>query len=125
MFLDANTFFAQCQAPRSGTNPATGNPYPDVRGSVLDENNFLRSLTNDIYLWYDEVVDRDPGLYNDPLAYFDLLKTTEQTPSGTPKDQFHFTYDSEEWFQLSQSGVSFGYGITWAFISSFPPRQLV
>ena len=94
-------------------------------GIILDENNFLRSYTNDTYLWYDEVTDRDPGLYNDPLAYFDLLKTSALTPSGTPKDQFHFTYDTEEYYQLSQSGVSYGYGITWAFISNTPPRKLL
>ena len=53
VFLDFMTFYAQCEAPRGGTNPATGNPFPDVAGSTLDENNFLRSYTNDTYLWYD------------------------------------------------------------------------
>jgi C-terminal processing protease CtpA/Prc len=125
VFLDFMTFYAQCEAPRGGINPATGNPYPDLQGSTLDENNFLRSYTDDTYLWYDEVTDRDPALYNDPLAYFDLLRTNALTPSGTPKDQFHFTYDSDEWFQLSQSGVSYGYGITWAFISNTVPRKLL
>jgi C-terminal processing protease CtpA/Prc len=125
VFNDFMTYYARCESPRAGVNPATGNPYPDVGGSTLDENNFLRSYTNDTYLWYDEVTDRDPGLYNDPLDYFDLLRTDELTPSGTPKDQFHFTYDSEEWYQLSQSGVSYGYGITWAFISNTPPRKLL
>ena len=124
VFLDADTFFANCAAPRSGTNPATGQPYPDVAGTILDENNFLRSYTDDTYLWYDEVVDRDPGLYNDPLVYFDLLRTTALTPSGTPKDQFHFTFPSDEWFQLSQGGTTFGYGITWAFLQNTPPRDL-
>jgi C-terminal processing protease CtpA/Prc len=125
VFLNAATFQDMCAAPRNGTNPATGNPYPDVQGDTLDENNFLRSFSDDTYLWYNEVTDRDPGLYSDPLAYFDLLTTNATTPSGTPKDQFHFTYDSEEWFQLSQSGVSYGYGISWAFISTFPPRKLL
>lgn len=125
VFLDFMTFYARCEAPRSGTNPATGNPYPDMQGSTLDENNFLRSYTDDTYLWYDEVTDTDPGLYNDPLAYFDLLRTNALTPSGTPKDQFHFTYDSDEWYQLSQSGVTYGYGITWAFISNTAPRKLL
>ena len=125
VFLDAMTFYGMCEAPRAGTNPATGNAYGDVQGDTLDENNFLRSYSDDTYLWYDEVTDRDPGLYNDPLAYFDLLRTNATTPSGTPKDQFHFTYDSEEFYQLSQAGVSFGYGITWAFISNTPPRKLL
>lgn len=112
-FKDAATFAARCEVPRSGTNPQTNAPYPDVRGSTTDENNFLRSWSNNTYLWYDEIVDRDPALYSDPLAYFDLLKTTALSPSGQPKDKFHFTYDTDAYFQLSQSGVSAGYGAQW------------
>lgn len=106
VFLDWRGFYQQC-------------------GTVLDQNNFLRSYSNDTYLWYDEIVDRDPGLYNDALVYFDLLRTDELTPSGQPKDKFHFTYDTEEWERLSQSGVTYGYGIQWAFLSNVPPRELL
>jgi C-terminal processing protease CtpA/Prc len=106
VFLDWGTFYQQC------TN-------------TLDQNNFLRSYTDDTYLWYDEVTDRDPALYGDPLAYFDLLRTTGLSSSGEPKDRFHFTYDTDEWEQLSQSGVSAGYGIQWALLSTTPPRQLL
>lgn len=125
VFLDADTYFAKCQVPRSGINPATGQAYPDVLGTITDENNFLRSYSNDTYLWYSEITDRDPSLTNDTLTYFDLLVTTATTPSGQPKDKFHFTYDSDEWFQLSQSGVSAGYGAQWALLSATPPREVV
>src|SRR6185295_17016729 len=77
--------------------------------TTLSENNWLRSWTNDVYLWYDEVVDRDPALSATP-AYFDLLKTTATTPSGNPKDRFHFTFATAAWEALSESGVSAGYG---------------
>ena len=125
VFLDFNTFFARCTAPRTGINPATGQPYQDIQGMTVDENNFLRSYSDDTYLWYDEIVDQDPGLFNDPLVYFDQLQTTAITPSEQPKDKFHFTFDSEEWFQLSQSGVSTGYGAQLAIISSTPPRKIL
>jgi C-terminal processing protease CtpA/Prc len=125
VFQNVNTFFARCAAPRSGTNPATNQPYPDVQGTILDENNFLRSFSNLTYLWYDEIVDQDPALFNSPLAYFDELKTDAITVSGQAKDKFHFTYDSEEWFQLSQSGVSAGYGAQWAILRSTVPREIV
>jgi C-terminal processing protease CtpA/Prc len=125
VFLDADTYFAECAAPRAGIDPATGSTYPDIAGTILDENNFLRSFSNDIYLWYSEIVDRDPSLYNDPLTYFDLLRTTATTPSGADKDKFHFTYDTEEYFQLSQGGVSAGYGANWAILSPTPPREIV
>ena len=125
VFLDADTYAARCEAPRNGIDPWTGNPYRDVAGTTLDENNFLRSFSDDTYLWYSEIVDRDPGLYADPLGYFDLLKTTATTPSGAQKDKFHFTYDSQEWFQLSQGGVSAGYGAEWALVSATPPREIL
>ncbi len=124
VFLPSAQFADRCVAPRSGTDPATGMSYPDVQGTVLDENNFLRSFSDETYLWYDEIVDRNPAGYNNPLAYFDLLQSTETTSSGQPKDKFHFTYDSEEWYQLSQSGVSAGYGAQWAMLSSTPPREV-
>ena len=125
VFADYNTFYARCASPRSGTNPATNQPYPDRQGTTTDENNFLRSYSNDTYLWYSEITDRDPGLYNDPLAYFDLLKTNDTTASGAPKDKFHFTYPSDQWYQLSQSGVEAGYGVQWALLSTTPPRELL
>jgi len=125
VFLDADTFFAQCASPRSGTNPATGSPYPDMQGMTSDENNFLRSYSDDTYLWYDEIVDQDPGPFNDPLVYFDVLQTTAITPSGQPKDKFHFALDSDEWFQLSQSGASAGFGAEFILLSATPPREVV
>ena len=123
VFLPASTFAAQCQTPRTGIDPSDNRPYPDVQGRTVDENNFLRSWSNHTYLWYDEIVDRDPGLYDDPLDYFDLLKTEERTPSDTPKDRFHFTYDTEEWNALIESGESPGYGASWTLIARSPPRE--
>jgi hypothetical protein len=122
--MPAANFAAQCAAPRSGIDPSTGLPFPDRQGSALSENNWLRSWTNDLYLWYDEVIDRDPALSATP-AYFDLLKTTAATPSGNPKDRFHFTQDTAKWLAFSQSGVSAGYGAEWTIVARFPPRRIV
>ncbi len=125
VFLPSSSFAAQCENPRSGIDPETGQPYPDVQGTVLDENNFLRSYSDETYLWYDEIVDQNPANFSDPLVYFDELKTNATTPSGAPKDRFHFTVPTDEWQQLSQSGVSAGYGAAWVLLSSVPPREVV
>ncbi len=122
-FLPASTFAGQCRSPRTGVNPRTGGPYPDARGRTVDENNWLRSWSNNTYLWYDEIVDRDPGRYDDPLDYFDLMRTNARTATGARKDRFHFTYDTEVWIALSESGESPGYGATWTVISRSPPRE--
>jgi C-terminal processing protease CtpA/Prc len=124
VFQPSAQFEAKCVNPRSGTDPATNMPYPDTQGTVLDENNFLRSFSDETYLWYDEIVDRDPANYGDPFAYFAVLRTTAITSSGQPKDKFHFTRDTAEWYQLSQAGVSAGYGVTWALLSVDPPREI-
>ncbi|HTT11034.1 MAG TPA: S41 family peptidase [Burkholderiaceae bacterium] len=118
------TFAARCATPRSGTDPFTGIPYPDVQGSTLAENNWLRSWTNELYLWYSEVPDLNPGGTSTTAAYFALLKTSATTPSGQPKDRFHFTYPTSAWEALSQSGVQAGYGAAWDVIAATPPRDV-
>jgi hypothetical protein len=122
VFEPAANFDAECAAPRTGIDPDTQMPYPDVQGSAVDENNWLRSWSNDLYLWYNEIVDRDPAGQS-TSAYFDLLKTTATTASGAPKDKFHFTYSTDEWRALSQSGVVSGYGVEWVVLRGTPPRD--
>ncbi len=123
VFEPAHLFKDFCAIPRQ-RNPVTGESYPDMPGETLDENNWLRSWSNDTYLWYDEIVDRDPALFETP-DYFALLRTTERTPSGNPKDQFHFTYATEEWRALVESGAAVGYGAYITLISRRPPREAV
>jgi len=124
VFQPSLHYVAQCQAPRSGKDPITGVAYPDTQGTTLDENNWLRSWTNELYLWYSEVPDQDPGLFSTTAAYFDVLKTSATTSTGKPKDRFHFTYPTSQWEQMSQAGVDIGYGLTWAIIAGTPPRQV-
>jgi len=125
VFLPASNFVAECAVPRQGTDPITGATYPDVQGSTLDENNWLRSWTNDLYLWFDQVVDQNPALFSTTADYFQVLKTTATTASGAPVDKFHFTYPTSTWESLSGSGTQAGYGAQWVVIAAAPPRQIV
>jgi carboxyl-terminal processing protease len=124
VYQPAAHFAAQCQNPRSGTDPISGRPFPDMQGTTLDENNWLRSWTHDLYLWYREVPDVDPGTYSTTAAYFAILKTSATTSTGHPKDRFHFTYQTSQWEQLSQAGAEVGYGVTWDIAAATPPRQV-
>jgi C-terminal processing protease CtpA/Prc len=123
-FLPASSYAGRCVNPRSGTDPQTGQPYNETRGTATDENNWLRSWSNDLYLWYNEIVDRDPSQYTTP-EYFNVLKTTAVTASGRAKDRFHFTYSTADWLSLSQSGVEAGYGPLWAVVAATPPRRVI
>ncbi|MDO6568571.1 S41 family peptidase [Alteromonas sp. 1_MG-2023] len=124
VYESQSSLIAQCETPRTGTDPFTGSAYPDAQGSALEEKLWLRSWTNDTYLWYDEVPDNNPANYS-VIGYFDQLKTTELTSSGTAKDNFHFSQDTAEYNELTQSGVSSGYGFDWEFVASTSPRELI
>jgi len=116
VFQPSSVYEARCVAPRAGTSDRTG--------SATDQNNWLRSWTNELYLWYGEVVDRDPSLYATD-DYFDVLKTMATTTSGAKKDKFHFTYDTDVWEALSQGGIEAGYGAEFAVLAPAPPRRIV
>ena len=126
VFQPSSIFKDSCGAPRTSSTSET---FPDMQGSFEDEGYWLRSWSNDTYLWYDEIQDKDPGLYATSAPgvaeYFDLLKTEATTPSGNPKDRFHFTRDTAEYVARSQQGITFGYGATYKLISSSAPRELV
>jgi carboxyl-terminal processing protease len=124
-FQPEGNFAAMCMTPRTGVDSVTHNAYPDKQGTLLNELNWLRSWNNDLYLWFDEVTDQDPANFSSDATYFDALKTTQTTPSGKPKDRFHFTYQTSTWEQLSQNGVSPGYGANFVVIAATPPREVI
>lgn len=111
--------------PRSGVDPFTGRSFRDTQGSAADEKAWLRAWTDELYLWYSEVPKRNPADFATPVDYFNVLKTPAITASGKPKDQYHFTYSTEAWRALSQSGVRSGYGVQWAILARTPPRRVV
>ena len=116
VFQAQSMFAAMCETPRVGSS--------DAQGSTENENEWLRAWSHDLYLWYNEIIYEDPAAHTTP-AYFDLMRTFATTPSGADKDQFHFTYDTEEWELLSQQGISAGYGADVVLIASSPPRRAV
>jgi carboxyl-terminal processing protease len=121
--LPSSASLAQrCASPRPGTS--------DTQGSLDTEKAFLRSWTDETYLWYPDVRALPSSTLNaanfaTPLDYFAALKTPLTTASGKPKDQFHFTYDTPTWTAMLQSDVSLGYGFQIALLSSTPPRNAV
>jgi hypothetical protein len=123
-YLSQSSFAAKCANPRSGTDPVTSVAYPDVQGTSTDENNFLRSWTHQLYLWFDQVPDLNPASYT-TVNYFPLLKTSATTASGAAVDKFHFTYATSVWESLSVEGVQAGYGVDFDLLASTPPRSLI
>lgn len=117
-------YWNRCETPRTGTDPYTGQPYPDKQGTLRDELTFLRAWSHQFYLWYNEIpTDFKMADFTDPVAYFDKLKTPLEIAPGVPKDRFHFTYDSAEWDKLSTEGIEMGYGVTWSSNGATAPRD--
>jgi carboxyl-terminal processing protease len=112
-----------CAVPRTAPD-SNGDTFLDSQGSSMHEKMWLRSWTNDTYLWYSEVDDNNPSPFS-VAAYFNQLKTNERTASATFKDNFHFSQSTEDYNQRTQSGVTSGYGISWEFVSSSSPRRLI
>jgi C-terminal processing protease CtpA/Prc len=118
-------FAAHCAIPRTGSDPTTGQPYPDVQGSVTWENHWIRAWEHAYYLWYTELPDSNPASYSTTAAYFAQDKTTAVTASGSLKDKFHFTYPTSEWNSFVAAGATIDYGAHWVFVATKPPRQLI
>ncbi|MFT7218406.1 MAG: carboxyl-terminal processing protease [Candidatus Azotimanducaceae bacterium] len=122
-FEPYRNFRQMCESPRSGAD-ANGRIFPDAQGTSEDENNWLRSWSNELYLWYDEIADTDPANQTTP-DYFELMQTFERTPSGARKDKFHFTIPTDDYLAESQSGIVGGYGARFLILESTPPRSVV
>jgi len=122
-FQNFNRFEQLCETPRQGSD-SQGRPFPDSQGSTQDENNWLRSWSHDLYLWYDEITDVDPESLSTP-EYFEEMKTFELTESGNPKDKFHFAIPTDEWIALSQGGIQGGYGAEFKILNGAPPRKVL
>ena len=124
VFEPAVNYKDQCHNPRTGIDPYTNSNFPDKAGSSMHEKMWLRSWSNDTYLWYNEIIDVNPQSYS-VLSYFDHLKTKERNQSGELKDNFHFAQPTDEYNAASQGGTVSGYGIDWNFVSTMPPRKLI
>ena len=109
-FQASSNFASQCENPRIGSSPITGKAYPDKSGSELIEKFWQRSFNNETYLWYQDVIDKDPQGFS-LTDYFDQLKTTEVTDSGRAKDRFHWSQSTKSVEESTQLGVTYGYGV--------------
>lgn len=123
VYAPSSQFENRCETVRTGVD-IEGNPFPDMAGSTLYENFFLRSWTHETYLWNDEVTDRNPANYSDPVQYFAQLKTTAQTASGKDKDQFHFSQPTEDYLRERNAEPFASYGAVFFAFSTTPPRDV-
>jgi carboxyl-terminal processing protease len=121
-FQPASTFENRCAVVRTG-NDSQGRPFPDQAGTLAQELFFLRSWTNQTYLWNTEVADQNPAGFSDRIAYFNVLKTNALASSGKPKDNFHFTLSTADYLAQITSAPTAGYGAEIRIFTGSPPRD--
>ncbi|AXE63833.1 peptidase [Hyphomonas sp. CACIAM 19H1] len=122
VYQPASTFKNRCEVRRVGRD-IEGNTYPDVQGTALEERFWLRSWTNETYLWNTEVTDRNPANFTNRLDYFAVLRTFATTPSGKEKDDFHFSEPTEEYLAARNAAPTATYGASYIAFSTTPPRD--
>ncbi len=123
VFQASSTFENRCANVRTGVD-SQGRAFPDLAGSTTEELFWLRSWTNQTYLWNNEVIDQNPVGYADRIIYFNALKTNVVTASGQLKDRFHFTMNTAEYLAEVTSAPSASYGAEIRVLSSTPPRDV-
>ena len=127
VFEPSSSFEQRCENPRTGLD-IEGNPFPDIQGSLIEELFWLRSWSQETYLFNDEITDQDPALFdggniNDRLTYFDELRTFRTTASGRFVDEFHFTEPTTSFLERRNSTPVSGYGVRFEAFSTTPPRD--
>jgi hypothetical protein len=74
-----------------------------VAGCTLEvQKKFVRSYLDEVYLWYNEIVDVDPASYNNIPDYFNALLVRTPDVNGLPKDRFSAVIPASQARNLAQ-----------------------
>jgi hypothetical protein len=122
VYAAASTFKDRCEIPRTGVD-LNNRPFTDRQGTAIEERFWLRSWTNETYLWNTEVLDQNPANFNSRRDYFAVLKTTARTPSGKDKDDFHFSESTVDFQRRQISAPRATYGADLVALATRPPRD--
>jgi carboxyl-terminal processing protease len=115
----ADSVANQCVSVRK--DPA----YGDKPGTLAAEKSWVRSFSDEKYLWYDEIPRLPLAWYETPVAVFNDARTPFLTASGKAKDQFHYNMPTAEYEAESAGESSATYGMQLLALRNTPPRNFV
>jgi len=118
----ASRFKDRCEVVRAGID-LNGRTFPDTAGTALEERFWLRSWSNETYLWNTEIADQNPSVFVNRRDYFAVLRTLARTGSGKDKDDFHFSEPTVDYQRRQNSAPSATYGARFIGLSTRPPRD--
>src|SRR5690606_21677024 len=74
--------------PPGGSARYAEDPADPLSCAVARQKNFVRAYLDEVYLWYDEIVNVNPADYRTVTAYFNALRVRTPDATGQPKDRF-------------------------------------
>jgi carboxyl-terminal processing protease len=123
----SNSLAQQCSPNNVYRGDSAAGPSPRLE-SLTREKEWVRAYVNEAYLWYDRVPTINPlaAAYSNESNVADSLDNyfSDLTVNPIADDRFSFTFPTRAWNQLSQQGVSLGYGIEFAIQSATVPRVI-
>ena len=98
--------------------------------SLRKEQQWLRAVMDEAYLWPADVPNPDPNRFRDGTpqqameAYFEALLSPAVTSTGQRRDRFSFTIPTADWEAITVRGESLSMGIEWKTGARLPPRNI-
>ncbi|MBC7962594.1 MAG: peptidase [Steroidobacteraceae bacterium] len=93
----------------AGCGGGGGDSSPTAAGSVQQtQKAWVRAHLDDVYLWYDEIIDVPAANYASAPAYFDALLVKS-------RDRFSFSMPLADAVSELQEGLETGYGVRWGW----------
>jgi C-terminal processing protease CtpA/Prc len=96
--------FSGCSGSSNDAAPVSAEP------SQIAEKVWVRSHLDDVYLWFDEIVDVSPENYSSAPDFFSALLVRS-------KDRFSFSIPRTQADSMFQDGMATGFGIRWGWSS--------
>lgn len=91
--------------PTTSTTAPIGKPADFANiCTPSSEKSWARAHLDDVYLWYNEIINVPPENYSTPASYFDALLVRS-------RDRFSFTSDKSEIDGFFEAGEDVGYGL--------------
>ncbi len=117
----SNQYAQQCSANNPYRQDSDAGPNPSV-GTLAIEKQWAREYVNEAYFWYSQVPSVDPNAasysVDTAVGVFPSLDSHFTALTTTPDDRFSFSYPSRAWKQLSEGGITLGYGLEFAAVDS-------
>lgn len=95
--------------PTTALGPSS--QYQEIPGvpascSIERQKNFARAYLDEVYLWYNEIVDVDPTQFASVPDYFSALLVRTPDANGLPKDRFSAVLPSSQVRDVLQAAAA-------------------